>query len=34
VCATGTLLPALFLIILYLNSEARKVGDFRNDENM
>jgi len=24
----GTFLPTLFLIILYLNSEARKVGDF------
>jgi len=27
----GTFLPTLFLIILYLNSEARKVGDFTEE---
>lgn len=28
----GTFLPVLFLIILYLNSEARRIGDFSEDE--
>jgi photosystem II reaction center protein PsbM len=27
----GTLLPTLFLIVLYLNSEARKIGDFTEE---
>jgi hypothetical protein len=27
----GTLLPVLFLVVLYLNSEARKVGDFTEE---
>ena len=27
----GTLLPTLFLIVLYLNSEARKIGDFSEE---
>ena len=28
---TGTLLPTLFLIVLYLNSEARRIGDFTEE---
>mmetsp|Transcript_33370 Transcript_33370/g.66443 ORF Transcript_33370/g.66443 Transcript_33370/m.66443 type:complete len:82 (+) Transcript_33370:340-585(+) len=27
----GTLLPTLFLIVLYLNSEARRIGDFTEE---
>jgi len=28
----GTLLPTLFLIVLYLNSEARKIGNFKEED--
>ena len=27
----GTLLPTCFLLVIYLNSEARKVGDFTQE---